>query len=83
LTDSRGASQIKREFARLLRWARFEKRHRTGESVSNASTVPDPIFTIGDTRSLSDAYGEKKFWGHAVRIGQELGRKNVRTDEPT
>ncbi len=31
----------------------------------------------------ADAYGGKKFWGHVVRIGQELGRKNVRTDEPT
>ena len=87
--------------ARVLR-----KHHRTGESVSNGSTVPDPIFTLGDTRSLrvrvdideadvskialnqkayvtADAYGDKKFWGHVVRIGQELGRKNVRTDEPT
>ncbi|SRR5581483_9619528 len=84
----------------------LRKHHRTGESVSNGSTVPDPIFTIGDTRSLrvrvdvdetdvskialgqkayvtADAYGDKKFWGHVVRIGQELGRKNVRTDEPT
>jgi hypothetical protein len=31
----------------------------------------------------ADAYGDQKFWGHIVRIGQELGRKNVRTDEPT
>src|SRR5581483_7450841 len=84
----------------------LRKHLRTGESVSNGSTVPDPIFTIGDTRSLrvrvdvdetdvskialgqkayvtADAYGDKKFWGHVVRIGQELGRKNVRTDEPT
>jgi ABC exporter DevB family membrane fusion protein len=84
----------------------LRKHHRTGESVSNGSTVPDPIFTLGDTRSLrirvdideadiskialnqkayvtADAYGGKKFWGHVVRIGQELGRKNVRTDEPT
>lgn len=30
----------------------------------------------------ADAYGEKKFWGRVVRIGQVLGRKNVRTDEP-
>ena len=82
------------------------KHHRTGESVANGSTVPDPIFTIGDTRALrvrvdvdeadvsklalgerayvtADAYGQKRFWGHVVRIGQELGRKNVRTDEPT
>lgn len=31
----------------------------------------------------ADAYGQQRFWGHVVRIGQELGRKNVRTDEPT
>jgi len=31
----------------------------------------------------ADSYGDKRFWGHVVRIGQELGRKNVRTDEPT
>jgi len=84
----------------------LRKHHRTGESVSNGSNAPDPIFTIGDTRTLriridvdetevskltlgqkayvtADAYGDKKFWGHVVRIGQELGRKNVRTDEPT
>lgn len=30
----------------------------------------------------ANAYGERKFTGHVVRIGQELGRKNVRTDEP-
>jgi HlyD family secretion protein len=84
----------------------LRKHHRLGESVSNGSTVPDPIVTIGATDRLrirvdvdeadvsklslgqrayitADAYGEKKFWGHIVRIGQELGRKNVRTDEPT
>jgi ABC exporter DevB family membrane fusion protein len=84
----------------------LRKHHRTGESVSNGSTAPDPIFTIGDTQTLrvrvdvdetdvsklvvgqkayvtADAYGPRKFWGHVVRIGQELGRKNVRTDEPT
>ena len=31
----------------------------------------------------ADAYGDKKFWGHVMRIGRELGRKNIRTDEPT
>jgi HlyD family secretion protein len=31
----------------------------------------------------ADAYGDRKFWGRVVRVGQELGRKNVRTDEPT
>jgi HlyD family secretion protein len=29
------------------------------------------------------AYGDRKFTGRVVRIGQILGRKNVRTDEPT
>jgi HlyD family secretion protein len=31
----------------------------------------------------ADAYGPKKFWGHVIRVGQELGHKNIRTDEPT
>ena len=31
----------------------------------------------------ADAYGNQRFPGHVVRIGQELGRKNVRTDKPT
>jgi multidrug resistance efflux pump len=84
----------------------LRKHHRNGESVSNSSTVPDPILTVGDNRVLrvrvevdetevskvrvgqsayvtADAYGDQKFWGHVVRVGQELGRKNVRTDEPT
>jgi len=84
----------------------LRKHHRAGESVSNGSTSPDPIFTLGDTHTLrvrvdvdetdvsklvlgqkayvtADAYGERKFWGHVVRIGEELGRKNIRTDEPT
>jgi HlyD family secretion protein len=31
----------------------------------------------------ADAFGSRQFWGRVVRIGGELGRKNVRTDEPT
>jgi HlyD family secretion protein len=31
----------------------------------------------------ADAYGKQKFWGRVVRVGQQLGPKNVRTDEPT
>ncbi len=31
----------------------------------------------------AEAYGNQRFSGHVVQIGQELGRKNVRTDEPT
>lgn len=30
----------------------LRKHHRTGESVSNSSTVPDPILTIGDRKTL-------------------------------
>ena len=84
----------------------LRKHHRSGESVSNSSTAPDPILTIGDRAVLrvrmdvdetdvsrvqigqkayvtADAYGKQKFWGHVVRVGQQLGPKNVRTDEPT
>ena len=31
----------------------------------------------------ADAYGQRQFWGQIVRVGQQLGRKNFRTDEPT
>lgn len=31
----------------------------------------------------ADAYGDRKFWGEVVRVGRVLGRKNVRTEEPT
>jgi HlyD family secretion protein len=84
----------------------LRKHHRNGESVSNSSTIPDPILTIGDKGVLrvrmdvdetdvdrvhvgqkayvtADAYGKQKFWGHVVRIGEQLGPKNVHTDEPT
>jgi HlyD family secretion protein len=33
--------------------------------------------------ATADAYGKRKFTGRVVQIGQKLGRKNVRTDEPT
>lgn len=84
----------------------LRKHHRSGESVSNSSTVPDPVLTIGDRKILrvrvdvdetdvskvhvgqkayvtADAFGKQKFWGHIVRVGQQLGPKNIRTDEPT
>ena len=84
----------------------LRKHHRSGESVSNSSTVPDPILTVGDTKVLrvrmdvdetdvnrvrvgqqayvtADAFGDQKFWGRVVRVGNQLGPKNVRTDEPT
>ena len=31
----------------------------------------------------ADAFGDRKFWGHVVQLGGELGVKNVRTNEPT
>jgi HlyD family secretion protein len=31
----------------------------------------------------ADAYGTRRFPGKVVRVGQLLGRKNIRTDEPT
>lgn len=39
---------------------------------------------VGDRAYVTaDAFGTQKFWGHVVRIGGELGRKNIRTDEPS
>ncbi|MGO8792864.1 MAG: HlyD family secretion protein [Terriglobia bacterium] len=29
------------------------------------------------------AYGDRKFWGKVVQLGEQLGKKNVQTDEPT
>jgi len=31
----------------------------------------------------AEAYGGQKFEGHVIRVGRILGKKNVRTDEPT
>jgi multidrug resistance efflux pump len=31
----------------------------------------------------AEAYGSKKFTGHIIRVGRVLGRKNVRTEEPS
>jgi len=31
----------------------------------------------------ADAYGKQKVWGHVVQVGELLGPKTVRTDEPT
>lgn len=31
----------------------------------------------------AEAYGSQKFYGHIIRVGHILGRKNVRTDEPS
>jgi hypothetical protein len=39
---------------------------------------------VGDKAyATADAFGDHKFWGHVVRVGEQLGPKNVRTDEPT
>jgi len=39
---------------------------------------------VGDRAYVTaDAFGTQRFWGHVVRIGGELGRKNIRTDEPS
>jgi hypothetical protein len=29
------------------------------------------------------AFGSEKFWGKVARVGRELGKKNVQTDEPS
>ena len=31
----------------------------------------------------ADTYGDRKFTGRVVSVGQVMGRKNVRTEEPT
>jgi len=31
---------------------------------------------------MADAFGQQKFWGRVVRVGEQLGRKNIHTDEP-
>ena len=40
--------------------------------------------TLGQPAYVTaDAFGDRRFSGRVVRIGQSLGKKNVRTDEPT
>ena len=31
----------------------------------------------------AEAYGKQKIWGHVVQVGELLGPKTVRTDQPT
>jgi len=31
----------------------------------------------------AEAYGTHKFWGRVIRVGRILGKKNIRTDEPS
>ncbi len=36
-----------------------------------------------DGMVTADAFGPRQFHGHVVEIGHRMGRKNIRTDEPT
>jgi HlyD family secretion protein len=83
----------------------LRKHHRAGESITNSSVTPDPVFTMGDVAGLrvrvdvdetdvsrvaegqkvyvtAAAYQGEKFWGRVIRVGGQLGHKNVQTDEP-
>jgi HlyD family secretion protein len=31
----------------------------------------------------AETYGTQRFWGHVIRVGNILGKKNVRTEEPS
>lgn len=33
--------------------------------------------------ATAEAYGDHKFWGSVIRVGGILGKKNIRTDEPS
>ncbi|PYQ68641.1 MAG: secretion protein HlyD, partial [Acidobacteria bacterium] len=54
----------------------FRRFRKAGESVSTQFDAPIVYVT-------ADAFGDRRFAGRIVRVGQMLGRKNVRTDEPT
>ena len=49
----------------------LRKHHRSGESVSNSSTVPDPILTIGDTNVLRVRVDVDESDVNRVRVGQK------------
>ena len=34
-------------------------------------------------QGLADAFGERKFSGTVIRVGEILGRKKIKTEEPT
>jgi HlyD family secretion protein len=39
---------------------------------------------VGERAYLTaEAYGDHKFWGTVIRVGGILGRKSIRTDEPS
>ena len=48
----------------------LRKHHRSGESVSNSSTVPDPIVTIGDNSVLRVCVDVDETEVAKVRVGQ-------------
>ena len=48
----------------------LRKHHRNGESVSNSSTVPDPILTIGDTQTLRVRVDVDETDVSKVQVGQ-------------
>jgi HlyD family secretion protein len=49
----------------------LRKHHRTGESVSNAGTTPDPILTLGDNRILRVRVDVDEDDVSKVRLGQK------------
>lgn len=49
----------------------LRKHHRNGESVSNSSTAPDPVLTIGDTRVSRVRVDVDETDVNKVRIGQK------------
>jgi hypothetical protein len=34
-------------------------------------------------KGTAEAYGRHKFWGRVIRVGRILGKKNIRTEEPS
>jgi len=49
----------------------LRKHHRSGESVSNSSTVPDPVLTIGDRKALRVRVDVDETDVSKVNIGQK------------
>jgi multidrug resistance efflux pump len=78
----------------VLEHARIERERRAGLLERGAVTRSEfdgadreynvARLCVGQRAWLTaPAYGDRKFTGHVLQIGQTLGRKNVRTDEPT
>ncbi|PYX46342.1 MAG: secretion protein HlyD [Acidobacteria bacterium] len=56
----------------------LRKHHRNGDETEIGKVQ------VGQRAYVTaDAFAGHKFWGRVVRVGEQLGRKNVRTDEPT